>query len=476
MWKILLTVTIILFQFHSIHPQTINPDDVENANRQLQLERQNIKTNKKLDAAAKTEKMLSLGLWQEAEEILNTIKKPDEAAKLVQARYLFLNNEFHEAEKIVNSVLTTNPANRKALLLKARLKIEAWLITEAEQICIELLDANIIDDEAAILLGRIKLLEKDYVTALKWAKNVYKWNTQNAEAYLLESDVHLWNRQPELAEAPLRKCLEIDPFNADARFNYGYAIWRRVDATQLNDMAAQWALALEINPLHYITTWHWGNGHTNLTYADYFQTTDEEVREKLKPADSLVSQNKIVEAIDLIRDIESDYPESVLPAMLRGSAFYMAYDMDRKTRLDSAQAIFQKILRKKNHYGPALNALAAVIKQKRMSYLAAYDSLETAIKNSVITDPVNFAVVFPDVKYYPGKRIQKMVWNSLYASKAYFPFLSKQKRQFVIPPLHIDLAIVMKSPYFRQATTFDNRQWMDIRGVGSGATAIEYVE
>jgi hypothetical protein len=25
-------------------------------------------------------------------------------------------------------------------------------------------------------------------------------------------------------------------------------------------------------------------------------------------------------------------------------------------------------------------------------------------------------------------------------------------------------------------TTFDNRQWMDIRGVGSGAAAIEYVE
>jgi len=48
-----------------------------------------------------------------------------------------------------------------------------------------------------------------------------------------------------LAEAPLRKCLEIDPFNADARFNYGYMIWRRVDARQLDAMAAQWELALD---------------------------------------------------------------------------------------------------------------------------------------------------------------------------------------------------------------------------------------
>ena len=69
-----------------------------------------------------------------------------------------------------------------------------------------------------------------------------------------------------------------------------------------------------------------------------------------------------------------------------------------------------------------------------------------------------------------------MVWNQLYAATAYFPMLSRLDRQFVIPPLHIDLAIAMENPGFRRWTTFDNRQWMDIRGVGSGATGIEYVE
>jgi hypothetical protein len=34
----------------------------------------------------------------------------------------------------------------------------------------------------------------------------------------------------------------------------------------------------------------------------------------------------------------------------------------------------------------------------------------------------------------------------------------------------------MNQNYFRYGTTFDNRQWMDIRGVGSGATGIEYLE
>ncbi|MDZ7807323.1 MAG: hypothetical protein U5K71_09415 [Gracilimonas sp.] len=40
-----------------------------------------------------------------------------------------------------------------------------------------------------------------------------------------------------------------------------------MDATQLDNMAGQRNLAFEVNPLHYLTHWHFGNGHTNLTYA-----------------------------------------------------------------------------------------------------------------------------------------------------------------------------------------------------------------
>ena len=69
-----------------------------------------------------------------------------------------------------------------------------------------------------------------------------------------------------------------------------------------------------------------------------------------------------------------------------------------------------------------------------------------------------------------------MVWGSLHSAKAYLPFLVKQKKTFVIPPLHVDLATAMDDKSFRERTTFDNRQWMDIRGVGSGAAGIEYVE
>lgn len=451
-----------------------HPDDVPAVRQKLQQERNKIQQTKTGAVADKVNRMLKLGLWKEAEQLLHVAKlTPD--VKLSKVRLALLQNQFAMAERLVEEVLKGNPKHRDALLLRSSLFVQAWELDRAMEKADQVLSQHPKDEEAALAIGRILMLEKNYDEALAWAKKVQQWNNSNAEAYLLESDIHFWNQKPELAEEPLTKSLTLDPFNPNARFNYGYAIWRRVDATQLNAMAAQWELALDLNPLHYVTHWHWGNGHTNLTYADYAQPNDEEVRTALKEAEKLLSQNKIKDAIAEAVKVQQRYNDSVLPAMLRGSAYYMAFDMDRSLRLDSAQTIFENILRRKKHYGPAHNAMAAVIKQKQLSYLAAFDSLNNVIEKTVVKDTVNFATVFPDVTYYPGETVQKMVWAQLYESIVYFPFLAKQGESFVIPPLHIDLTIAMKSPYFRQATTFDNRQWMDIRGVGSGAAGIEYV-
>src|SRR5690606_24012437 len=87
----------------------------------------------------------------------------------------------------------------------------------------------------------------------------------------------------------------------------------------------------------------------------------------------------VTAAIERSRAMESRFNGNVLPAMLRGSAYYMAYNMDRGDRLDSAQATFEAILAAKPNYGPAHNGLAAVIKQRHFSVLAAFDSLEREI-------------------------------------------------------------------------------------------------
>ncbi len=393
------------------------------------------------------------------------------ASSLQRARDLFQQHRYKEAEKLVDQGVRATPGDPDWLELRTRLLIQAWRLDDAMRITPMLRDS-------ARWAGRIKLLKKDYAGALASAQAAQTANPRNAEAYLLEADVHFWNQQPERADAPLRRALELDPLNADARFAYGYAIWRRVDAKQLPQMAAQWNLALAIDPLHYITHWHFGNGHTHLTYADYAQPTDTTVRRLLRGVDSLVAARQIDVALQRTRDLRREYPQSLLPDLARGSVFYMADAIPRAQRLDSAQAAFTSLLARKPNYGPAHNALAAIIKQRQFTYHAKYDSLEAEIARQPVPADSAFYREFRNIRYYPGDRVIKMAVQQLGPALAYIPFIARMGYTYVSPALHHDLTEAMSNPFFRTSTTFDNRQWMDIRGSGGNhaSAGIEYVE
>jgi tetratricopeptide (TPR) repeat protein len=422
--------------------------------------------------------MLDVGMWRQASELIAAGEAiADDDRRALLAYYHWLNNDYQAAEAEAGAALRLNPGNAEALKTSIRLLIEAWRLDDALVACRQAEEAYPGDLEFYLLEGRALILERRYDEADALAGRLARSFPREGGVYRLAADVRFWNLEPEKAEPLLVRSLELEPFNADARFSYGYAIWRRVDATQLNRMAAQWELALELNPLHFGTHWHWGNGHTNLTFADYAEADEQAIRAALAPADSLFTAGRTGEAVALARSVERDYPASALPLMHRASLWYGDFDNPlRSERLDSAAALFGEILRRKPHYGPAHNGLAAVIKSKRIPYLSTYDSIAGALRSLAISDREGFAKVFPDLGYYPGAMARAMVWSQCYTAIAYFPFLVRQGETFVVPPLHKDLAIAMNSAYFRQATTFDNRQWMDIRGVGSGAAAIEYVE
>jgi len=431
--------------------------------------------SKDIREVERIDKMLDVGLWDAAQKALfkKKSKRSTETDRL-KGKYFFLTYHFNEAEAQVNSLLDKDPEYLPGLVLKTKLQIQAWRLKDAEETIKSGLDLEPENPEMIYLRGKIRLLQKKYEEAHQIAQQLISLNKRNSKAYLLEADAYFWSLELDEAELSLQKSLELNPFDADARFNYGYAIWRRGNVRLLKAMAKHWEIALNINPLHFKTHWHWGNGHTNLTYEDYANPSDPMVREKLAQADTLISQGKIDKAIELTYTIEKDHPESFLPAMTRGSAFFISHYPNKLESLDSAQLTFEKILDRKDHYGPAHNGLAAVIKQRMILYLHNYDSLEAVITQSTIDDKARFSQVFPDVNYYPDDRVSRIVSNSLFSSKAYFPFLIKLDKKFYIPPLHIDLATTMDNPYFREATTFDNRQWMDIRGVGAGAAGIEY--
>ncbi len=452
----------------------VDAGDTDSAWRQLMAVRDSVR-GATGDVVVRATRLIELGLWDEAQALLANAGS-DVRAELAQARLALRRHRYADAERRIGDALRRDPGNREARLLSAELLVQAWDLPAAADIAQALLAERARDEDAALLLGRVRLLEKRYTDALDLAHSVQDWAPNSARAFLLEAEVFFWEEDLEGAEPALRRALELDPFLADARFAYGYAIWRRVDATQLPAMAAQWRIALAVDPLHYFTHWHWGNGHTHLTYADYAHPTDSIVRERLRPVDRLVSEGRIGEAVAATREIEEEFPGSALPAMLRGSAYYLAETLARAERLDSAQAAFEGILARKTNYGPAHNGLAAVIKQRQFEVLTHYDSLEAAIASTTLPEDERFYEVFADARYYPGERVLRMIRQQLGPTVGYLPMLHRQSRRFTIPPLHKDLAEVQNQPSFRFTTTFDNRQWMDIRGVGGGSTGIEYVE
>lgn len=465
-------------------PTSVDParlvDDVGAAAAQLVELRRRVLADSSLPAAARARQMVALGLWDEAGLLLDGARAggaaDDAALAAAEAELLLRRHRYMEASDVVRAALARHAGDADLQLLRARLAIQAWELDSALTIAQRVLSAGPGNVDALILTGRIHLLRKEYDEALSVARQAQANAPRAAGGHLLEADVRFWREDPAGAEAPLRAAIERDPFDPDARFAYGYAIWRRVDARQLPDMGAQWNLALAVDPLHYLTHWHYGNGHTDRTYADYAQPTDSVVRERLARADSLMAADRIEDAIAYSRQVEREFPKSVLPAMLRGSAFYMAYSMDRGARLDSAQAIFAGILARVRNYGPAHNGLAAVIKQRQVAVLTAFDSLERVIATTPLPVDPAFSSVFADLQRYPGDRVQRMARAQMGPSLAYLPLLARQGKTFHVPMLHHDLADAMDRKFFRGATTFDNRQWMDIRGVGSGAAGLEYVE
>lgn len=425
-------------------------------------------------------RLIELGLWPQAEAHIARLDTASAATWLASAHLALRNHRYAQAQALVERVLGEEPSNRRARQLLMELDIQAWRLGEAAREAEALLEANPKDAAAAVVLGRIALLGRDYAGAMDWARKAQRFDSRLAEAFALQAEVLFWEQRLVEAEAALRDALRKDPLDPDTRFSYGYAIWRRVDATQLPLMARNWQLALQVDPLHYLTHWHFGNGHTHLTYVDYAHPSDDEVREQLAEADALLAKGALRDALDSAEATQREAPESVLPEMARGSYYYMLHKHDgtpRPERLDSAQAHFERVLGRKPHYGPAHNALAAVIKQRQFAFLDAYPDLERALTETPVPEPGSvFYDVFRDAEAYPGDRVRRMIAQQIGPSRVYLEMIRKFDSNFAIPPLHHDLAMAMGNTWFRTQTTFDNRQWMDIRGVGSGATGIEYLE
>ena len=462
------------------HDKKMHPDETDHVLEKLQEAREGLVLLPHADWSIQIAEMLETGLWEIAFDSLQK-HQDDPKGQWLLAEYYFLNHEYQQSEKLLEVLLPKTPSDtelkRSIQLLFAKLQLQAWRLEDGLLLLEQLRNMYPDDAEINYWIGKYFLYTKRYDDAVSLGYELQERQPKAAEGYLLEAEARLWMRQIDLAKVLLMQALEREPYLADARFWYGYAIWREIDAAKLPQMAEQWKIALELNPLHYLTHWHWGNGHTQLTYQDYTDPSDGDALSALIAMDELLGQRKYPEALAKGKEIEITYPRSVHPAMFRGSCFYNLAMLNEQY-LDSALFEFRHVLEFRGNYGGAHNGIAAVIKKKQFAYLEIAKTLEQEIEGVEIPEqwqPI-FASVFPDVNQYPTDRAKKMVWSQLFASKAYLPMLQLLERRFVIPPLHIDLATAMNNEWFKTGVVFDNRQWMDIRGVGSGAAGIEYVE
>jgi len=455
---------------------TLNPADARAASELLQKKQEKLLQSPSKKSADYIHQLLDLGLWDRAKEILLDSKRSKADFELVRARYYYLNNAFKTAEDITTTILERNPGNRRARRLKVKLFIQAWQLPEAEITIKDLLAGEPMDAGAQLLLGELKLLQRDFDAALSIAEKIYAFDSLNDDALLLKAKAYLSKGEQSKAKRTIERSLKIEPLNADARFYYGYSIWKEGDPRKSGLVSDQWDLALRIHPLHYLTHWHFGNAQTHKNYTRYAKPEPSAIEVKLRKSDSLFAGGKLRQAIVFADSVRKLNPFSVLPDMFIGSAYYMAYPWDGNTRLDSAEKFFRKVLTKKPHYRAAHNGLAAVIKQKQINYLSDIDVLESAIRQADITNSKALYSIFSDIQYYPGERVEKMVWTSLHTGKAYLPMMERLGIHFFIPPLHVDFSLAIHNKSLLQQTSFNQRRWMDIYGMGSGATGIEYLE
>ena len=464
-------LVLLLFRI-ALQGNPIQPDDIKGARNVLNQERQAIGLLKSPEE--KITKMLELGVWNQARQALSLLRS-NNSSRLVRAQYFFYTNQFKKADLLVDSVLEGNRNNPSAINLKAELLIESWNLNGAEALLTEFIGKTPKQGYSKYLLGLTYLLKGD-LKGLKGQINLLKTEfPEQSYSDLLSGRLLLVNNDPIKADSAFKMGLIKNPLNADLRFYYGYCQWRNARGNFLERMDDQWNLCLEINPLHYLAHWHLGNGHTRNTYKDYYEPSDSSIIHELSDFDKLIAQNKYKEALNMAETVRKKHPGSVLPQLYKASAYYMSPEPNRMVQLDSSESLFIKILNQKKNYGPAENGLAAVIKAKREPFLYFYDSIQNKIKETPNTSLSSMESIIPEAHYYPSS-IEKMAFNEFYSASAYFPILNRGGYPYHIIPLHHTLAETFKDPYFNQSTTFDYRQWMDIRGVGSGAVGLEYVE
>lgn len=189
--KLLLCVTIPFFVIGCADQPKSHVDNIDDARELLTEQRgQALEQVEQEVTSENIQKLITLGLWDEAESYLAEIKEAGMPLRLAEAYLLIKKHQYAKAEQIVSSVLEDRPDNREATLLQTELDIQAWRLDQADQKAANLLDTDTEDPKAGLIRGKIALLIRNFDQALDWAQNIQQWDSDFADGYWLEAEAH----------------------------------------------------------------------------------------------------------------------------------------------------------------------------------------------------------------------------------------------------------------------------------------------
>ena len=441
-------------------------EDVDSVRRVLERERTAVRLASGEDPARRALRLIALGLFQDADSLLSSAPR-SVSAVAAQAELRFRQYRFDESRALVEQLLRQQPGNRAVRLLALRLGFAAgedeWVEAEARA----RLRRGRRDADAAALIGRVRLRHGDPEGAREWAERVRTWAPAQAEGWLLQAEAHVEEGEPTEALEALRQGLTVDPLDPEARFAYGLLLERLSDPAPGGRAADQWRLAVEIDPLHAEAHRYLASVPVEGTSTASLGGADPAVRTALTAADSLAVAGRIAEAIEQTRGVQLAVPESPLPALWRGSYWYLLAPRQGGLALDSALASFRTALSAAPTYGPAHAGIAAVLRTTRTRALASYDSLEASLAGVPAHLPAELESLFPGLDFDSDGRVVRMVLAQLAPLRPLLPLLARRGARIHVLRLHDPAATVGGEASAPEATSVKPAVSADVKAGGA---------
>lgn len=181
----------------------------EAANRAIGIEEANAIAHFLLGKARKSQNDDLMAIGHLTKAIV--LKDDFTEARLMRAESLLQMNQYKDAEEDIDAVLSQNPEEESAILLRGKLKEATGLEQEAEADYRLVTEMNPFNEQGYLYLGQLLISRKDPAEAIRVFDEAIDLNPDSAEAYKERGRAKLLNGDKEGSVEDMKKSLELSP-------------------------------------------------------------------------------------------------------------------------------------------------------------------------------------------------------------------------------------------------------------------------